>query len=192
MRSASQLAKTAESSVAPIAAVGYPSSHTNIPANTNRVATYSATYTVTWMPSRSVSLPEATPSIIANAAARHAGTPKPPLWNSLSGWGAVGRPYSWGHADRKSTRLNSSHRCISYAVICLKKNDRLSANRPDAVGGSETGLPCGDVLLHRIDQLRVFRGEIRILEAELHFGFVFEKYGAHPDLRSSRTRARPS
>src|SRR5437764_476011 len=23
--------------------------------------------------------------------------------------------------DRKSTRLNSSHRCISYAVLCLKK-----------------------------------------------------------------------
>src|ERR1017187_8440747 len=24
------------------------------------------------------------------------------------------------HIDRKSTRLNSSHRCISYAVFCLK------------------------------------------------------------------------
>src|ERR1017187_934267 len=27
-------------------------------------------------------------------------------------------------ADRKSTRLNSSHRCISYAVFCLKKTCR--------------------------------------------------------------------
>src|SRR5437762_6807824 len=26
-----------------------------------------------------------------------------------------------GGEDRKSTRLNSSHRCISYAVFCLKK-----------------------------------------------------------------------
>src|SRR5437763_11327982 len=26
-----------------------------------------------------------------------------------------------GGQDRKSTRLNSSHRCISYAVFCLKK-----------------------------------------------------------------------
>src|SRR5437764_8934540 len=26
-----------------------------------------------------------------------------------------------GQRDRKSTRLNSSHRCISYAVFCLKK-----------------------------------------------------------------------
>src|SRR5437762_4750107 len=26
-----------------------------------------------------------------------------------------------GDRDRKSTRLNSSHRCISYAVFCLKK-----------------------------------------------------------------------
>src|SRR5437879_8639252 len=27
--------------------------------------------------------------------------------------------------DRKSTRLNSSHRCISYAVFCLKKKNML-------------------------------------------------------------------
>src|SRR5437762_733555 len=26
-------------------------------------------------------------------------------------------------SDRKSTRLNSSHRCISYAVFCLKKKN---------------------------------------------------------------------
>src|SRR5437763_5541863 len=34
-------------------------------------------------------------------------------------------PLVWGVCitalDRKSTRLNSSHRCISYAVFCLKK-----------------------------------------------------------------------
>src|SRR5437762_9164215 len=29
-------------------------------------------------------------------------------------------------ADRKSTRLNSSHRCISYAVFCLKKKTYFS------------------------------------------------------------------
>jgi len=28
--------------------------------------------------------------------------------------------------DRKSTRLNSSHRCISYAVFCLKKKSAWS------------------------------------------------------------------
>src|SRR5436189_4888686 len=27
-------------------------------------------------------------------------------------------------SDRKSTRLNSSHRCISYAVFCLKKKKK--------------------------------------------------------------------
>src|SRR5207248_10974201 len=27
----------------------------------------------------------------------------------------------WSQEDRKSTRLNSSHRTISYAVFCLKK-----------------------------------------------------------------------
>src|SRR5688572_31597218 len=29
--------------------------------------------------------------------------------------------HGFGHADRKSTRLNSSHSQISYAVFCLKK-----------------------------------------------------------------------
>src|SRR5207248_4664876 len=31
---------------------------------------------------------------------------------------------SEGYQDRKSTRLNSSHRTISYAVFCLKKQIR--------------------------------------------------------------------
>src|SRR5437879_8591607 len=31
--------------------------------------------------------------------------------------------------DRKSTRLNSSHRCISYAVSCLKKKKQTYNNR---------------------------------------------------------------
>src|SRR5436853_3485487 len=45
--------------------------------------------------------------------------------------GAVGRPRRdgaaprrAGRADRKSTRLNSSHLGISYAVFCLKKKSR--------------------------------------------------------------------
>src|SRR5437867_10151314 len=32
-----------------------------------------------------------------------------------------------GKEDRKSTRLNSSHRTISYAVFCLKKKNKSSA-----------------------------------------------------------------
>src|ERR1017187_5194808 len=32
------------------------------------------------------------------------------------------------HRDRKSTRLNSSHRCISYAVFCLKKKETHQAD----------------------------------------------------------------
>src|SRR5437764_10586741 len=42
-------------------------------------------------------------------------------------WG-LGRLCRWrrrpGRRDRKSTRLNSSHRCISYAVFCLKKKKK--------------------------------------------------------------------
>src|SRR5437762_8266828 len=31
--------------------------------------------------------------------------------------------------DRKSTCLNSSHRCISYAVFCLKKKNKVKTER---------------------------------------------------------------
>src|SRR5207248_7453758 len=37
------------------------------------------------------------------------------------GFGFHGVDSFGGHQDRKSTRLNSSHRTISYAVFCLKK-----------------------------------------------------------------------
>src|SRR5436189_3101558 len=40
--------------------------------------------------------------------------------------GAAGIANTTGsfNSDRKSTRLNSSHRCISYAVFCLKKKKK--------------------------------------------------------------------
>src|SRR3712207_8029951 len=34
-------------------------------------------------------------------------------------------PVAW-HGDRKSTRLNSSHANISYAVFCLKKKNKIN------------------------------------------------------------------
>src|SRR2546430_9844117 len=42
--------------------------------------------------------------------------------------------------DRKSTRLNSSHSQISYAVFCLKKKQRRQRTRP-AVALAPTHLP---------------------------------------------------
>src|SRR5256885_10482735 len=33
--------------------------------------------------------------------------------------------FQGGRADRKSTRLNSSHLVISYAVFCLKKKNKI-------------------------------------------------------------------
>src|SRR5690242_21370290 len=42
--------------------------------------------------------------------------------------------------DRKSTRLNSSHMSISYAVFCLKKKSSLTHGRVKAVVTGYTGL----------------------------------------------------
>src|SRR5258707_11788151 len=36
--------------------------------------------------------------------------------------------------DRKSTRLNSSHANISYAVFCLKKKKKTTSSSPDPTG----------------------------------------------------------
>src|SRR5437764_15030079 len=54
------------------------------------------------------------------------------LRGPLRGWESGGSPAPVWPArarlgfvrDRKSTRLNSSHRCISYAVFCLKKKKK--------------------------------------------------------------------
>src|SRR5947208_10934131 len=42
-------------------------------------------------------------------------------WCSDGGDGSDGGGQCGEHQDRKSTRLNSSHQIISYAVFCLKK-----------------------------------------------------------------------
>src|SRR5437899_5069339 len=39
-------------------------------------------------------------------------------------------PFIGGRGDRKSTRLNSSHLGISYAVFCLKKKKRTGRRAP--------------------------------------------------------------
>src|SRR5437879_11633773 len=41
--------------------------------------------------------------------------------------------------DRKSTRLNSSHRCISYAVFCLKKKNSALLGRDEVGRAGELG-----------------------------------------------------
>src|SRR5256885_4000319 len=47
---------------------------------------------------------------------------------------AVGIPGSPLPPDRKSTRLNSSHLVISYAVFCLKKKNRQKQIRNSSFG----------------------------------------------------------
>src|SRR5258705_9857481 len=48
--------------------------------------------------------------------------------------------------DRKSTRLNSSHLGISYAVFCLKKKIYTAAGDPTS-GGSMLALRCRKLLV---------------------------------------------
>src|SRR2546427_6528410 len=52
------------------------------------------------------------------------------------------RPYSvWRWGDRKSTRLNSSHSQISYAVFCLKKKKKTTQGTArDVPGGTSDGV----------------------------------------------------
>src|SRR5258707_7588892 len=41
-----------------------------------------------------------------------------------------GVPHLWQKTDRKSTRLNSSHANISYAVLCLNKQKTMTRTHP--------------------------------------------------------------
>src|SRR5436305_9692533 len=93
----------------------------------------------------SLSLHDALPICFDVASAqemRHAlDTPTPASRISFAGPGKTGAELSCAVAagvtveleserDRKSTRLNSSHVRISYAVFCLKKKISTSTSRP--------------------------------------------------------------
>src|SRR5258708_28336503 len=62
----------------------------------------------------------------AGGCGSHRPSPSPPH-------PGLGRDDSVGHGrkDRKSTRLNSSHQIISYAVFCLKKKNRPQLRCPE-------------------------------------------------------------
>src|SRR2546430_12674511 len=56
-------------------------------------------------------------------------------WRDLNAWreimplGKVTHPEIFLYTDRKSTRLNSSHSQISYAVFCLKKKKNITRHQ---------------------------------------------------------------
>src|SRR2546429_3571348 len=58
---------------------------------------------------------------VGNVLRRHGISPAPKRKQSIS-W----KDFIRAHRDRKSTRLNSSHGYISYAVFCLKKKKKIN------------------------------------------------------------------
>src|SRR2546429_2625568 len=80
-----------------------------------------------------LSLHDALPiSVIANAQRRRIGG-LPISWYSVVGAREL--------QDRKSTRLNSSHGYISYAVFCLKKK-KISRHRRSPYGSTGDSATC--------------------------------------------------
>src|SRR6202521_2705934 len=68
-------------------------------------------------------------------------SPASPTASSTSSWRRNG--YALRFEDRKSTRLNSSHLRISYAVFCLKKK---SDNACDTTPGAMLETEVSDVI----------------------------------------------
>src|SRR2546422_10205317 len=71
-----------------------------------------------------LSLHDALPIWRRSATSRR---PAAPSWSSSRG--ARCRAWPLSRRDRKSTRLNSSHGYISYAVFCLKKKKKKKKRR---------------------------------------------------------------
>src|SRR5438132_9880241 len=63
-------------------------------------------------------------------------SPAPADAGAGQGRGEARRPGPGRRADRKSTRLNSSHTVISYAVFCLKKKKTTQILKRNYVGHS--------------------------------------------------------
>src|SRR5258708_30211731 len=51
-------------------------------------------------------------------------------------------PAGFEQPDRKSTRLNSSHQIISYAVFCLKKKKKKTKNKRHTIPATATRTTC--------------------------------------------------
>src|ERR1035441_5946589 len=62
--------------------------------------------------------------------------------SSLTLWGVlIRRGRIWERSDRKSTRLNSSHLGISYAVFCLKKKKKNIIKQPQEAPHTRPAFP---------------------------------------------------
>src|SRR3989337_3760708 len=63
-----------------------------------------------------------------------------PFGDDLNGYLWVADPRQVSFLDRKSTRLNSSHRSISYAVFCLKKKTHTHFQHTTSILRASTAL----------------------------------------------------
>src|SRR5436189_275682 len=68
---------------------------------------------------RSTSVPTRTPAPLSSSSGRSVVSRRTSTGLPMDGASSCIPPESVRMRDRKSTRLNSSHRCISYAVFCL-------------------------------------------------------------------------
>src|SRR5690625_5646531 len=66
------------------------------------------------------------------------GTEKYPEPNELQSFLAENAGHTNAYTDRKSTRLNSSHVAISYAVFCLKKKKKQTNNLTQRTDSEQT------------------------------------------------------
>src|SRR2546429_4736548 len=90
---------------------------------------------------------------------------------------ARGGPWQLAARDRKSTRLNSSHGYISYAVFCLKKKKNKHISRCRRLSLSHINTRRRRNRIHR-PQCSV-RQSRRILTAALHMHIVLSGTPTH-------------
>src|ERR1039457_4386872 len=89
--------------------------------------------------------------------------PRIPGLMSTSLVGQASRPV---HLDRKSTRLNSSHLVISYAVFCLKKNKQCDSGGVWAAVEARVGRGRSDRQRCLADRMRVLPAAARVQATE--------------------------
>src|SRR3989337_729720 len=75
--------------------------------------------------------------------------------------------------DRKSTRLNSSHGSISYAVFCLKKKNITTTGYPGAASWLDSSHYCTHAAVSVWLSVVLLRATRRRFVASLSFSFFF-------------------
>src|SRR2546430_13342754 len=114
------------------------------------------------------------PSVRCSCTSRTPTARTSPRWSARSRSNSKSTPRFSQPRDRKSTRLNSSHSQISYAVFCLKKKKKINSIYYISIEKSSSSLLANMHHLHQSDNRKTTPVSTLIRHTLQHEACIYE------------------